>query len=413
MGDHRWQGYSHEQLYEMLHSGPGGSAAGPVADRWSAMSGALADIQQEINAGVTGSGATWVGSAGDAARGVLGPLGEWAQQAASAADVMRISTDLQADLLGKARAAMPVPMPAPVPPSPLARLFGAQVDYETAELVQQIGQEQAYQVMAEYEAATDDNTSTLGDFGEPPQLVVDASPITGVAVRAPVSEPEVAGSPPRLSGVPESMSPAGRSGSRPGESARVEPEPARQYTVDEVSTSAPADDAPPSPSPTPPTAPTSSTSLTSPSSAAPGSRPEVAPGTGRIGLGRVGTSAAGGGTGTSAAGSGTGTSAAHGGNVRPSARGVAEGGNTSTSAASPAVTPAGRARRTGSDSAGQSTGPQNGRFAGGALVPAARRPDGEDEPDEVHESKYLIEADDIYGRQTYSPPVIGESPRRR
>jgi hypothetical protein len=51
----------------------------------------------------------------------------------------------------------------------------------------------------------------------------------------------------------------------------------------------------------------------------------------------------------------------------------------------------------------------------GAVVPAARRPEQEDEPDDLlHESKYLIEADDIYGdRLSYSPPVIGESRRRR
>ncbi|HEY0807059.1 MAG TPA: hypothetical protein VGD84_18455, partial [Pseudonocardiaceae bacterium] len=45
----------------------------------------------------------------------------------------------------------------------------------------------------------------------------------------------------------------------------------------------------------------------------------------------------------------------------------------------------------------------------GGVVPAARRADRDDEPDAEHESKYLIEAEDIYGdRQSYSPPVIGE-----
>jgi len=46
----------------------------------------------------------------------------------------------------------------------------------------------------------------------------------------------------------------------------------------------------------------------------------------------------------------------------------------------------------------------------GAVVPAARRPTrDDDEPDEEHESKYLLLADDIYGdRQAYTPPVIGE-----
>jgi hypothetical protein len=84
------------------------------------------------------------------------------------------------------------------------------------------------------------------------------------------------------------------------------------------------------------------------------------------------------------------------------------------------ATHAGRDRRTStgpSDSADGSSGtavqgPQAQRFTG-AVVPAARRPNQQDEPDETHESKYLLEADDIYGHQTYSPPVIGESPRRR
>jgi hypothetical protein len=58
-------------------------------------------------------------------------------------------------------------------------------------------------------------------------------------------------------------------------------------------------------------------------------------------------------------------------------------------------------------------GQQGTRFTG-AMVPAARRPNQADEQDDLlHESKYLIDADDIYGHQTYSPPVIGESPRRR
>lgn len=394
--DQRWQGYSHEQLYQMLHSGPGGSAAGPVADRWAAMSDALSDIQQGINAGVTGSGATWVGSAGDTARGQLGPLGEWAQQAASGAEVMRISTELQADLLGKARAAMPVPAPTPVPPSPMARLVGAQVDYEAAELDQQVAQEVAYQVMAQYEAATSDNTSTLGDFGQPPALAIDTSPITGVTGRAPVEDPDQVGStsPVRPAGgtatsPDESRAPQreSRPSNRSHESSSVEPadtEPADRPTTTS-GTPAPAqpETQPTTPSSTAPdpTVPSSTTpsstrpSLTGPNSAAPG---PAAPDRGV----------------TSPGGS------------------ASRGGSTGLSAADPV--PSTHDRRTSTDSPDAGVGAQGGRFTGGAMVPTARRPQGEDEPDDlVHESKYLIEADDIYGRQTYSPPVIGETPRRR
>lgn len=176
----RWQGYSHEELFRMLHSGPGSAAAGPVADRWAGMSGALAEIQQEIDDGVAASGATWLGAAGDSARGALGPLGDWADQAAAAAQVMRASTELQADLLAQARAAMPVPLAMqPGLVGQLGLLVNAQVDYEIAELASQVAAQQAYRVMAAYEAATADNTSTLGDFGRPPRVVVDTGPATG------------------------------------------------------------------------------------------------------------------------------------------------------------------------------------------------------------------------------------------
>lgn len=179
----RWQGYTHQELYDMLHTGPGGSAAGTAADRWSGLSSSLADIQQDISAGVTASGAAWTGGAADAARDALGPLGDWARQASNAAEVMRVSTELQGSLLGRARADMPAPVPVTAErPSGLtttiAHLFGAQTDYEIQEAASNAATQKAYQVMLDYESGTQDNTETLGEFGLPPELVVDTAPIT-------------------------------------------------------------------------------------------------------------------------------------------------------------------------------------------------------------------------------------------
>jgi hypothetical protein len=393
--DNRWQGYTHQQLYDMLHSGPGSGAAGAVADRWSGMAGALADIQQEITSGVANSGATWDGTAGDTARGALGPLGDWAQQAATAADVMRISTELQGDLLAKARADMPVPVPVPQQPGQIGQVVTAQIDYEVIELSSEVAAEQAHQVMAQYEAATIDNVSTLGDFGEPPTLVVDTTPITGPVVRGGVRSPDSVRSVTRTRGVGSSASPdevPGSSGSGSGSgSGAARSGPAR--------VSAPGGSA-------------TNRSVT-PSESTPG----AADSPHTVGATAGGTTPA--------------------SPVRPvSADSVAtpevfvqEGGATSTSAVGAAidsaVTPvigsttpssAGPDRWSsnpspGGDSLGPVPGP--GGFAG-AVVPAARRSHDQDEPDEVHESKYLIEADDIYGAsQTYTPPVLGESPRRR
>lgn len=386
-GGNRWQGYSHQELYDMLHSGPGAAASGGVADQWSELAGALTDIQQELNAGVRGSGATWVGTAGDAARGALGPLGEWAQQASTAADVMRISTELQGDLLGKARAAMPAPVPVPQQPGQIGQLLSAQIDYEVAEMANQVAEQQAYLVMAQYEAATGDNTSTLGDFGEPPTLVVDTTPITGPVVRSAVESPDAPGS-----------------ASRPTVGASPAPEATEQS---------------PSGRRTQSQAPTDEASVVEGTEEA-GSVADTVPGTGV------------------AAGASTPRMAAA--NTTPG------GATTAPSSATPSTTTPGRATPTAprtpmSDMPGTATssyepmrpaaadpvatpGPaipasrdhdsSGSRFSGGALVPAARRADDDDDPDDVHESKYLIEADDIYGDpRSYTPPVIGESPRHR
>jgi hypothetical protein len=151
-----------------------------VAGRWSGLSDALTEIQQNITTGVATSGATWEGTAADAARYALAPLGDWAEQAAAAADTMRMSTELQGGLLAKARADMPPPVPvtAEQPNSSItaiAHLFGFQTDHEIQEAASNAAEQRAFQVMAEYEASTSENTSTLGDFGMPPALVVDTS----------------------------------------------------------------------------------------------------------------------------------------------------------------------------------------------------------------------------------------------
>lgn len=409
--DNRWQGYSHRQLYEMLHSGPGSGAAGTVADRWSNMADALSDIQDEINNGVTASGATWDGTAADSARGALGPLGEWADQASTAADVMRISTELQGDLLAKARADMPAPVSVPQPPSQIGQVVTAQIDYEVAELSSQIAEQQAYQVMAQYEAATNDNTSTLGDFGEPPTLVVDTTPISGPAVRTGVRSTDLVRSSGRSrgasAGAEEESAPRGTGSaaaeSRPGSVSR--PSSTSRAGLGESTASEAESSTPPAPSVAASTPSSSSgggsgagvSSSGVIDSPGPPTTPESVPGV------TVDASASG------VIGAETGLTPL---STTPSSAGSGSAGSTTPSAAdSPVTRTSSDDRRASGDSATFSQG-GTGRFSGGAVVPAARRPDDEDD-DELHESKYLIEADDIYGAQSYTPPVIGESPRSR
>jgi hypothetical protein len=197
--DNRWQGYSHQELYDQLNSGPGAGAASPAVDTWAGLSKTLEELQQDIGVGVRSSGASWEGIAADSARGALGPLGDWARQASSAADMMRVSTELQAGLLAKARADMPAPVPVTAEQpngvvTVLQHLIGEQTDHEIQEAAANAAEQKAFQVMAQYESGTSDNTATLGDFGQPPDLVVDTSPITEnhTRVRGPRSSTEPA-----------------------------------------------------------------------------------------------------------------------------------------------------------------------------------------------------------------------------
>lgn len=184
--DNRWQGYSHQELYDQLNSGPGAGAATPAVDTWAGMSQALDELRQDISSGVNSSGASWEGMAADSARSALGPLGDWAQQASTAADMMRISTELQGSLLAKARADMPAPVQVTAEQpngvaTALLHLIGEQTDHEIQEAAANAAEQKAFAVMAQYESGTFDNTATLGDFGQPPDLTVDAGPIAATA----------------------------------------------------------------------------------------------------------------------------------------------------------------------------------------------------------------------------------------
>ncbi|WP_344966087.1 PPE domain-containing protein, partial [Crossiella cryophila] len=178
MSDHRWQGYSHAELYGQLHNGPGPAASAASITRWSDMSAALADIDADIKQALGNSRADWTGKAADAADAALHPLAQWARDAQAGAEVMRVSAELQAEYVGKARADMPAPKevsaekPNPVVTG-IVHLFGGQTDYEIQEAAQSAAEQRAFEVMEVYQTSTAANVSTLGQFSKPPELHLD------------------------------------------------------------------------------------------------------------------------------------------------------------------------------------------------------------------------------------------------
>jgi len=182
--DFRWQGYTHQELYDALHTGPGSDASTIPTARWIALSDTLAEITRDLQHGTRSSAEGWTGAAAQSAREGIAPLARWAAEAQVDAEVMRRSTETQADYISMARADMPAPVKAEPGEASgllggLLSLFGGQIDAEISEAAQSAAETRAFEVMSAYQARTEGNTSTLGRFAPPPRVAGDVA--TGAA----------------------------------------------------------------------------------------------------------------------------------------------------------------------------------------------------------------------------------------
>lgn len=180
-GDFRWQGYTHQELYDALNAGPGASASANSAARWAALSSTLSEINNDLFSGMASSADGWAGGAADTARDSITPLAKWAADAHAGAEVMKTSAEMQADYINTARSEMPPPVKSsPANPSGflggLMELFGGQVDAEITEAAQQAAAMRAFEVMTTYQTNTANNTSTLGRFTAPPRVTSSSAP---------------------------------------------------------------------------------------------------------------------------------------------------------------------------------------------------------------------------------------------
>lgn len=186
MNDHRWQGYSHQELFDQIHQGPGADGSTDSVHRWGQLTRALGDIDTDLASALTAAMAGWQGDAAENARGGLRPLGDWAVQARQAAEMMRERAEQQAEFVGKARTDMPPPVPVRsedpgTATTLLTHLFGGQTDHEAEEARKDAAEQRAFQVMRTYESSTQANTTSLASFAAPPQVVVDTPPVVAGA----------------------------------------------------------------------------------------------------------------------------------------------------------------------------------------------------------------------------------------
>ena len=172
----RWRGYSHKELYLMVHDGPGAAASAEPSRRWAEISATLTEIGQDLQKALDATNVAWTGRAAGAAYERLVTTAGWASETGESAAVMRTSVEDQGDHVAKVRADMPKPEDVPaVNPDPTTaaavQVAQAQTDLEPAEATASSAEERAVEVMAAYEVNTGSTTGALASFVAPKELL--------------------------------------------------------------------------------------------------------------------------------------------------------------------------------------------------------------------------------------------------
>ncbi|MFJ5988114.1 PPE domain-containing protein [Lentzea sp. NPDC092896] len=420
MTDHRFQGYGHPELYKMINSGPGVSASIPVEQGWKTIAATLAQIDADLHTGLSKMGADWESDASDAAQGALSPLAEWAGFAESGATTMESSARLQGEYIADARKKMPevVPITTEKPglldiaagaltgPVGMAHVVGQQVDHERQEAAADNAAAKAVQVMEDYQSDSRWNSSTLGDFPTPPQVVIDTPP------------PADTGTGSTRVGY-TSTGPGGPSGTNTGTTnpSWTQPQTTTQQQVSTGWTPPPTDTTHTSWTQPPTTTPTPPPTYTPPPTNVPHPTPTPTPVPGGPVFTRPGTGGPGGPGGPGRSG---GSGGVRGGQLGGGKAFGPMSGSLGSSGQAGSMKPGGMP----GGMSGMGSGPEGMRGgamgsgagagagkagAAGAGGGGAHGQKGEGEDDIEHKAAdYLVETDDVFGdERMVAPPVIG------
>ncbi len=191
MFDVNWEARSHAEIWSQLQgSGSGFSEAGGA---WNQLASRLRQVAGSVEHATQGISATRSGVAADAARGAVGPMGAWADQARAFSDAVGSVSHEQSRALTSTRAAVPPPAPetarAPVTRGTWEQAGGlAAVDADQAERASLDAERQARAAMSRYQDASALRSSALPQFAAPaggaPQVAVVPPGSGGAALPA-------------------------------------------------------------------------------------------------------------------------------------------------------------------------------------------------------------------------------------
>jgi hypothetical protein len=109
VSDIRWEGFSHQEIYDAVQRGPGREISASAEQAWAETEALILRIDERIAAAMAESAAGWEGSAAEATRGAMTPLGRWALDAANDAKITAQAVAAQGEQAAQLRVTMPEP----------------------------------------------------------------------------------------------------------------------------------------------------------------------------------------------------------------------------------------------------------------------------------------------------------------
>lgn len=182
MSDIRWQGLSHQELYDQVWSGPGPQLSDPAQQIWREAGQDITEINNDLVNKLNGLVFTFDGEAASATVRSLRPLEDWQEQARQGANRTANGLQYQADGVAKVRNSMPPPEPSGWPEYPSwlgdpTGPFGIDPffleDWYTADARQSEASAQAVLVMETYEQSSDLNRDLIRPVETPPTVTTD------------------------------------------------------------------------------------------------------------------------------------------------------------------------------------------------------------------------------------------------
>ena len=113
-----WMVYSHERLYEMVHTGVNLESANAAATNWQKIAEDIANVRQNLFKAVENSTDGWDGKSAQLAREGLITVTDWVHDTSTYAQKVSSAITTETNNVEAARAAMPPPPAAPEPPVP-------------------------------------------------------------------------------------------------------------------------------------------------------------------------------------------------------------------------------------------------------------------------------------------------------